>query len=138
MRRLEGADLGTILEAIQAAVSPQDQDILGEIVKQALACEQSTHGFVSWARLISDGVASLPERIPTAVLLAWRGDYGKQPLPLRRCQGCKMVLPNVPEMWSAPCPVCGSALICYADLSKPLGVAWLDPRTGHNKKTYPG
>jgi hypothetical protein len=136
--RFKGADLGTILKAIEAAVSLEDQPVLEAIARQALACEQSTHGFVQWMWLIQDGVASLPDQIPTVVLLAWRGDFGKQPQPLGRCQACKMVLPNVREMWSASCLVCGNPLICYADLSKPLGVAWLDPRSGHNKDVYPG
>jgi hypothetical protein len=78
-----------------------------------------TGSWSGWGGL-QDGWAELPETIPHAVLLAWRNGYanhpaGSTPIPMWRCEDCRMVLPNcTPDGFGpciTPCPVCGGERI---------------------------
>ncbi len=89
------------------------------------------HGLNAWLDLLQLGAASLPDTIPLDVLLAWRNGYANHPakstpIPLFRCEGCHMALPNAApdgefgRPWTT-CPACGSERLSFADLSKPAG-----------------
>jgi hypothetical protein len=89
-----------------------------------------THGFVEWLWALQGGWAALREKVPYAIILAWRNSHanhpaGASPVPGRRCEDRRMVLPNcTPDGFGeciSPCPVCGSERIAWADLSKPWG-----------------
>ena len=154
--RLKGASMRTILDALKSAVAPEDQSILDDIGEQMEEYEAQPprviraygkeyeqpyiHGFIEWLCLLQDGVASLPDRFPRKVLLAWRDRYvskwgfdGKPwcPMPFWRCEDCKMVLPHGEGGWGGPCPVCGGSRIWCADLSKRLGANWKDPHAAY-------
>ncbi|HEY7310006.1 MAG TPA: hypothetical protein VH643_11660 [Gemmataceae bacterium] len=160
MNRLQGASLETILDAVEKAVAEEDRPILEEIDRQieeydaqpprvvrAYGAERTiepVHGFEEWLLLLHDGAASLPDRLPRSVLIAWRDRYHPprpeltryglnggpvSPGPFWRCEDCRMVLPHgVPPGWpDEGCPVCGSARVWHADHSKPLSAAWINP-----------
>ena len=88
------------------------------------------HGFLEWLQGLKDGWAELPEVIPHEVLLAWRNGYANHPcrrpgepctpVPIRRCEDCRMVLPNATANDNGPCiipcPVCGSEKIGHMNL----------------------
>lgn len=141
MKRFSGAPLETILDAVEQAVSSSDMPILDDIARQIEeyhAQRPDVHGFIEWLWLLRGCAASLPDRLPRSVLLLWRDKYVPKcsdagpscPMPLRRCEDCKMVLPNEPVN---PCPVCGSERIFHADFSKPLGENWIDPRPARRR-----
>lgn len=138
MSRLKGAPMATILDAIEAATAPGDRPILEEICEQ---CEEygkawpdDHHGWWDWTRLLQTGAASLPDRLPRSVLIAWQDAYTPRwdlqgrpwtPRPFWICGSCKMALPHRPG-WDGPCPICDSPRILQSDFSKPLGRAWID------------
>jgi hypothetical protein len=87
--------------------------------------KQDVHGFVQWLCGLQDGWAELPETIPHVVLVAWRNGYanhpaGSTPIPIRRCEDCRMVLPNCTADGFGPCilpcPVCGGDRIGHMNL----------------------
>jgi hypothetical protein len=76
------------------------------------------HGFTRWLHMMREGHASLPEELPTSVLVAWRDGYRDNPCNVRvgdrpgerstpivtiRCERCWMALPGRFDV----CPVCG-------------------------------
>jgi hypothetical protein len=89
---------------------------------------ENIHGFLYWLRGLQEGSSSLPEKMPPELLLAWQNGNvnhpaGATPVPIRRCEGCLLVLPNASVNGCGPsfglCPVCGSENISYKNLSVP-------------------
>jgi hypothetical protein len=132
-----------LLRAVEGTLLPESAEAVEEILNQDEAYRQQTrreepggevdyktHGFIQWLCALQDGWAALPEKIPHAVILAWRNGHanhpaGATPVPVCRCEDCRMVLPNCTVHgfgdYLTPCPVCGSERIAWADLSKPWG-----------------
>jgi hypothetical protein len=86
---------------------------------------KSVHGFVRWLWGLHEGWAELPEQVPHAVLLAWRNGHAHHPakstpIPVRRCEDCRMVLPNCTAdgfgPCITPCPVCGGDRLSHMNL----------------------
>jgi hypothetical protein len=125
-----------LCDAVEAAVGPESTAVLEEIMAQVEEYDaiplgeherERPHGFVWWLIGLRQGWATLPERIPHEVLLAWRDGYTNHPcrwsyagrlirvspVPVWRCRSCWMVLPNSSpgDKHSCapvfPCPVCG-------------------------------
>jgi predicted RNA-binding Zn-ribbon protein involved in translation (DUF1610 family) len=146
MTRLKGASLEAIADAVEQAVAEEEWPILAEIDRQAAEYHEARpddlHGFGEWLLLLQAGGATLPDRLPRAVLLAWRDSYkphwglaGKPwvPMPFWRCVDCLMVLPHGEAGWGRRCPVCGGGRIWHSDFSKALGVAWIDPNASYGR-----
>jgi hypothetical protein len=139
--RLMGADLEEIVDALEAAVAPEDRPLLAEIDRQIEDYGERQpdrmHGFLEWVLLLHKGSRSLPERIPADLLRTWRDGYSERwgfdgsPRSLSaswRCEDCKMALPNAGPngtLFPSDCPVCGSVDLRYADLSRPIGERWI-------------
>jgi hypothetical protein len=84
------------------------------------------NNFLLWLQGMQKGWASLPVKIPCAVLKAWR-DWDN-PLPSWRCTTCHMVLPhNDADKQFRPCPVCGGEEFFYAALWGEWGEEWINP-----------
>jgi hypothetical protein len=142
-RRCKGAFGKELLQMFAESILPESVPVVEDIFKQIEEYHQrpprelangkmtvDIHGFVEWLRGLRDGWASLPEKMPHGVLVAWRDDYARRraaglryaswgdgfcgsPVPMNRCADCHMVQPNCnprdeSAAWIRPCPVCGS------------------------------
>jgi hypothetical protein len=101
--------------------------------------DESLNAWETWLWLVKEGYATLPERIPHEVILAWR-DRFPYVHPFRRCNDCGMALPGY--HWQV-CPVCRSEEILWADLSQwapGLGgyVSWNTGPNGEGHQPIPG
>jgi hypothetical protein len=93
--------------------------------------ERWPHGFTEWLIMLRMGAATLPEELPTAVLIDWRDQYRAHPCNqpnsatysgqpgLRvsprvgtRCASCGMALPGNPGNQDG-CPVCGGTAFAF-------------------------
>lgn len=130
VRRCVGMTFDEVQAAVESAVAEEDLPILQEVIDQAEAYEalparrlpdgtqpERLSGWREWLDLLAAGHASLPERMPTSALLAWRNAGRRDPaanvLPQCRCADCRMVVPAHDESgnhgWPIrPCPACGS------------------------------
>jgi hypothetical protein len=139
-RRLIDLNQDDFWSAIEAAILPESGPVVEEIFRKIEDDSKKpprllhdgtpaddTHGFVLWMRGLQAGWCTLPDKIPHAVLLAYR-DW-EHPNPFWRCADCWMALPhNTVEYQFRPCPICGGVRLFHSDLGYPLGKAWIDPR----------
>jgi len=139
-RRCLNATWEELLQMVEEAIAPESWPVVEDIIGQMEEYHQrpprelangetieNTHGFYEWLELLHAGSGDLPETIPHVVLLAWRNGYANHPanstpVPIRRCEDCKMILPNCTVDGHGPCitpcPVCGSDAIGHAYLDK--------------------
>lgn len=140
-RDCKGVSLDELMQMVEESLLPESVPVLEDIAKQIEAYHQrpprklpngeminNIHGFVYWLWGLQAGCSSLPEKIPSELLLAWRNGYanhpaGATPVPIRRCEDCLLVLPNCsPDGFGPcinPCSVCGSENISHKKLSGP-------------------
>ena len=102
-----------------------------------VADETGDHGFIEWLQGLQAGWCSLPEELPTSVLLTWRDEYRDHPCnvrragidaerwaspqPFLRCEECLMAMPSFPTGGGEVCPVCGGDRVAFANLGRPVG-----------------
>jgi hypothetical protein len=137
-RQCQNATWEELLQLVDESILPESWPVMEDILSQIeeyherppreLAngeMKKDVHGFVEWLWGLQDGWAELPETIPHAVLLSWRNGYANHPaastpIPIRRCEDCRMVLPNCTAdgfgPCITPCPVCGSNRIGHMNL----------------------
>jgi hypothetical protein len=119
---------------VVGSVAAEDGPILEKIFEQIQDYQartparkdgsQDLHGFTEWVLCLYHGFGSLPERLPTAFLTAWRDGYEpsvgwngepRSPVYVARCEGCKLILPNrdAKGEWGGfdVCPACGGTQI---------------------------
>src|SRR5262249_53034937 len=128
-RQCQNATWDELLRLVEQSILPESWPVVEDIDAQIAEYDRrpprqlgngettrAGHGFVEGLVGLQEGWAELPEVIPPAVLLAWRNGYahhpaGSTPIPVRRCEDCRMVLPNcTPDGFGPcimPCPVCG-------------------------------
>jgi hypothetical protein len=129
-RHCHGVELSELITLVEQSVPAEGSEAFDAILTQIeefATRSDRPHGFVEWLCGLQEGWADLPETIPLSVLLAWRNGYTNHPadgtpIPIRRCEVCRMALPNCAEDGSgnciAPCPVCGSSRIGHMNLAK--------------------
>jgi hypothetical protein len=155
--RLKGKSVAEVIAAIEQATAPRDRHLLDAIAEQSKHYGSINddrvlwngepaldfHGLTWWVFMLQEGYVSLPDRIPTSLLLAWRDAYvpkwgldGKPwaPNPHLRCEDCKCALPtSLPQSTTVPnwnktgCPVCHGKRIFRSDYSTTPGKKWIDP-----------
>lgn len=129
-RPCRGVALDDVITLVERSIPREGWGVYETIIDQMGEFANRSaypHGFAVWIGGLQAGWADLPETIPLSVLLAWRDGYthhpaGAAPLPLRRCEDCRMALPNCAGdgfgTCLSPCPVCGSSRIWHASLTK--------------------
>jgi hypothetical protein len=137
-RQCQSATWEGLLDMVERSTLPESVPVIEEIAAQVEeshsrpprelpdgTLRRDTHGFLQWLEGLQEGWAALPEKIPHAVLLAWRNGYANHParstpIPIRRCEDCHMALPNCTAdgfgHCITPCPVCGSGRIGHMNL----------------------
>ena len=132
-RLLTGLEWEAVLDAVDKAIDPADQDLIAAIeahVEEAARTalrhpttggpwhdesgEQlyQTHFFLYWLMGLRTGSWALPNPIPRAVLEGFNARYG---CVLWRCEDCLTGLGNA-SRYSA-CPVCGSSNLSHKKLA---------------------
>lgn len=133
-RIMKGMPVADVLLAVDNAMADADYDAYAEVIEQVDAFVGANpeplpgltpHGFLAWVQALIGGWAALPERIPAAVILAWR-DNGPANLPLQRCRDCWLCLPANYKRCFTVCPGCESEHLQWAHLGRPPGefVEW--------------
>lgn len=133
IRMVKAATWQDLLDMVDYAVRAEDRDVLGAILADIddyektrrldpPELEEDHHGFVWWLHLVWEGESSLPETLPRDFLLAWHNRYVNHPakatpVPIRRCQDCRLILPNSSidglSATISACPACGSRRITW-------------------------
>jgi hypothetical protein len=130
----KGLEWSALIKRVAAAVDPADGDVMDKIVgfmAEAHATpyanaygpvkdEQGNqvyerHHFDYWLLGLQHGSWSLPDRMPRSALENFASRHG---CVLRRCEDCRMGLPNGAILFQT-CPVCGSANLSHKKLSGP-------------------
>jgi hypothetical protein len=136
-RQCQDASWEELLRLVDESIPPESEPLVNDILDQIEdyhrrsdespggESRENVHGFVEWLWGLQEGWAELPEAIPHAVLLAWRNGSanhtaGGTPIPMWRCEDCRMVLPNCTAdgfgPCITPCPVCGGERIGHMNL----------------------
>jgi hypothetical protein len=130
-RHCRGVGLCDLVTLVEQSIPRDGADVFDTILSHVAdfaARSDHPHGFVVWVCRLQEGWADLPETVPLSVLQAWKNGYlhhptGATPLPSRRCEACRMALPDCDAEGSgeciSPCPVCGSTRISNATTKKP-------------------
>lgn len=148
---LTGADGDAIIDAIEAAIAPDDFPIWEDIDRQVQFYHEhrdqrrddtecpDDHGLLAWIDLIAWGRSALPVRITRQLLLRWRDGFEEymnghpnsgpwSPRPYQLCVSCRVSLPNGRASAESPaCPLCGGDNILPASHARPMGAAWIKP-----------
>jgi hypothetical protein len=108
-----GLPWGEVWARVLGTVAPEDEALFQEVYRQARACPpEQSHGLTLWVATLRDGVGSLPEVLPRAVLEFYRDEFPAV-RPMQRCEGCRMTLPaNYKRDWPA-CPNCGAGRLAW-------------------------
>jgi hypothetical protein len=135
---LTGLSLEEVIDAVDAAINPDDEDLaklIVALVEEAAStlreplprgsefwyegCEQEseTHYFMWWLAGLQAGSWCLPVPIPRAVLEGFRDRKGSISW---RCEDCLTALANGARY--SVCPTCGSCNLSYRSLA--VGREW--------------
>jgi len=105
-RSLRGLETDAILDAVEAAVSPDDDELYERLWDHVEVADDQgdTHYFLHWVWGLQEGSWALPVPMPRAVLEGFDRNCG---CTLFRCETCKTGLGNA--RYYAACPTCGAS-----------------------------
>lgn len=134
-RLLTGKSSDEIINLVEAAISPADQDVVEQIEVFMEQAERTprirrsdgeperyengeiiyeSHYYMNWLLGLHVGSWSLPKKMPRVALEAFNSRYG---CVLWRCENCLMALANG-KRWDS-CPICASRNISQKKLWGP-------------------